>query len=198
MIDDVVIFFLQATAQTFFTEQICKLYCPGVTFSPAQIFFVESGGEKSLIFTLIIILCLSSYPLSTALSYALVVDAMYDGYAMFKHAKLGLEKQPMLFILLIKVLGAVLGLNNGFGTVKQDYVIKALSGFWTCLGFFGIVDPTRAIKSFGTQLPWFSLIVPYQHSKTINRADGSGCEDENCEQRAVGSSTVPRHISLVL
>ena len=146
---------MQAAAQTFFPEQIVKAYSGSVSISPGQLFLIESSGEKNLLFALIIVFCLNSYSLSKALSYALVVDAVYDGYVIFKRAsKVGVDKRTISVVLLIKVIGAVLGLNDGFGRLKQDQIIKALSAFWISLGLFGIVDPNGTLKSIGTR---FSL-----------------------------------------
>ena len=127
-----------------------------MSISPGQLFLIESSGEKNLLFALIIVFCLNSYSLSKALSYALVVDAVYDGYVIFKRAsKVGVDKRTISVVLLIKVIGAVLGLNDGFGgTIKQDHIIKAMSLFWIIFGIFGIVDPNGTLKSIGTR---FSL-----------------------------------------
>ena len=141
---------MQGAGQTFFPVQTLKLYCPGVKYSTSQLFLLECWGEKALFFSILFFL-LRSHSLVSALSYALIVDAIWDGHAILNYAdRIGLDKSSISTVLVIKVLGAVLGLNNGFGKINPTYLIKTFSVFWLSLGLLAILAPPQFLTAFGT------------------------------------------------
>ena len=141
---------MQGIAQSVFKDPIIELYTPGVKNSPSHLLLVEITGEKQFIFGLILYL-LRWHPLLSSLSYALLVDAVYDGHVIINHAnKLGLNKTNLAIFFLVKAIGAVLGFNHGFGKIKSTHIIKEFSVFWSFVGLFAILSPSQFLQSFGT------------------------------------------------
>ena len=142
---------VQGIAQTIFKDPTLALYSPGVKYSPSHLLLVEITGEKQFIFGLILYL-LRWHPLLSSLSYALLVDAVYDGHVIINHAnKLGLNKTNLAIFFLVKAIGAVLGFNHGFGKIKSTHIIRAFSVFWSFVGLFAVVSPNLFLQSFGTR-----------------------------------------------
>ena len=153
--------FSQGVAQTFFAEPALQLYAPGAKFSPSQLLVVEIAGKAQLTIGLILYL-LHWHSLLNSLSYALVVDAIYDGHLLVNHSDiLGRHKTNLAMSVLIKAICSVLGFNAGFGKINPAYIIKAFSVSWVVIGLFGTLFPSQLLKSLGTLL----TIWPYHLCK---------------------------------
>ena len=137
--------------QSIFKYPVIEVFPVTANNWPSHLLLEEITGEKQFIFGLILYL-LRWHPLLSSLSYALLVDAVYDGHVIINHAnKLGLNKTNLAIFFLVKAIGAVLGFNHGFGKIKSTHIIRAFSVFWSFVGLFAVVSPNLFLQSFGTR-----------------------------------------------
>jgi hypothetical protein len=141
---------------------------------PASITF---WGEKLVLFSLI--QCLQRHnSLIMALSYGLILDAVYDFYVMMQIEKVGGSRIAILPFFIIKVLGCALGLNSGFGLVSDAHIINFFTAFWGVIGILstkGILQVFRFVNflnlfatSINMNAPHFQTRMPPLHNKKMD------------------------------